>query len=126
MNPQDFLQTANKLSSSEYEADMRSAISRAYYAALHTAYNALPDDRKPDLKAHDSSTHNKVIGAYDGWYRKVLGEKRTDRRLIKELLISIKNHRKKADYELDTAIKNDDVRDSLHQAKTLIDMAIAL
>lgn len=126
MNPQDFLQTANKLSCSEYEADMRSAISRAYYAALHTAYKALPDDRKPDLKAHDSSTHNKIISAYDGWYKAVLGAKRTDKRLIKEMLVSIKNHRKKADYELDIVIKKNEVGDSLEQAKKVIDMAIAL
>jgi uncharacterized protein (UPF0332 family) len=125
MNPQDFFQTAKNLSSSEYEADMRSAISRAYYAALHTAYSMLPESRKPDLKAHDYSTHSKVIGAYDGWSR-TLEPKRSDKRLIKEMLLSIKNQRKCADYELSTEIKKDNVSDSLEQANAIITMAIAL
>jgi uncharacterized protein (UPF0332 family) len=57
MNPQNFLQTAQNLSGSDYEADMRSAISRAYYAALHTAFSSLPESRKPDLKSHNKSSH---------------------------------------------------------------------
>lgn len=125
MNPQDFLQTAQNLSGSDYEADMRSAISRAYYAALHTAFGALPEQRRPDLKARDKSSHSKVIDAYDGW-SKAIEPKRTDKRLIKEMLIDIKGQRTRADYELDTEIKKDDVSDSLEQAKAVIAMAIAL
>jgi len=104
---------------------MRSAISRAYYAALHTAFNALPELRKPDLKARDKSSHSKVIDAYDSW-SKPIGPKRTDKRLIKEMLIDIKSQRTRADYELDAAINKDDVSDSLEQAKAVIAMAIAL
>lgn len=125
MNPQDFLQTAINLSGSQYEADMRSAISRAYYAALHTAFNALPMQRKPNLKARDKSSHSKVIDAYDVW-SKTIEPKRTDKRLIKEMLIDIKSQRTRADYELDTEIKKADVSDSLEQAKAVIAMAIAL
>ncbi|MDP2878650.1 MAG: hypothetical protein Q8N74_03860 [Sulfuricella sp.] len=125
MNPQDFLQTAKNLSGSQYEADMRSAISRAYYAALHTAFSALPEQRKPDLKARDKSSHSKVIDAYDGW-SKTIEPKRTDKRLIKEMLIDIKSQRTRADYELDTIIKKDDVSDSLAQANKVIALAIAL
>ena len=125
MNPQDFLQTAQNLSGSQYEADMRSAISRAYYAALHTAFSALPEQRRPNLKARDKSSHSKVIDAYDGW-SKAIEPKRTDKRLIKEMLVAIKGQRTRADYELDTVIKKDDVSDSLEQAKAVIAMAIAL
>lgn len=125
MNPQDFLQTAKNLSGSQYEADMRSAISRAYYAALHTAFSALPEQRRPNLKARDKSSHSKVIDAYDGWSR-TIEPKRTDKRLIKEMLIDIKNQRTRADYELDTEIKKDDVSDSLEQAHKVIALAIAL
>lgn len=125
MKPQDFLQTAKTLSSSQFEADMRSSISRAYYAALHTAYYALPDDRKPDLKAHDYSSHAKVIGAYDGWSRGIV-PKRTDKRIIKEILIDMKGKRTRADYELDAEVNNRDVSDSLDQADLLISLVMAL
>lgn len=121
MNPQDFLQTAQKLSGSQYEADLRSSISRAFYAALHTAFNALPEQRKPNLKAHDKSSHSKIIDAYDGWSR-TTEPKRTDKRLIKEMLIELKRLRKLADYELDAEIKQDDVNDSLDNAGELIDL----
>ena len=125
MNPRDFLQTANNLSTSKYEADMRSCISRAYYAALHTAFDALPEDRKPNLKSHDSSSHSKIIGAYDGW-SKVPGHHRTDKRLIKEALVSIKKLRKQADYELDEPILRDHVVDSLDHAGEIIALATSL
>lgn len=125
MNPQDFLQTARNLSGSQYEADMRSAVSRAYYAALHTAFSVLPEPRKPNLKSHDKSSHSKVIDAYDGW-SKFIEPKRTDKRLIKEMLIEIKRMRIRADYELDAAINKDDVSDSLEQAGKVIALAVAL
>lgn len=50
MNPQDFLQTAQKLSGSQFEADMRGAISWAYYAALHTASTRCPISANPILR----------------------------------------------------------------------------
>lgn len=125
MNPQDFLQTAKQLSASSFEADMRSAVSRSYYAALHTAFDALPVDRKPNLKAHDGSTHSKIIGAYDGW-SKAPGAKRTDKRLIKDALVAIKTLRKRADYELNSVVNADDVTDSLHHAHQIISLASAL
>lgn len=125
MNPQDFLQTAQKLSGSEHEADMRSAISRAYYAALHTAFNALPEPHMPDLKAHDKFLHCKIIDAYDGWSRSI-EPKRTDKRLIKEMLIVLKEMRRRADYELDTEIREDDVSDSLEQANKIIALVKAI
>ncbi len=125
MNPQDFLQTAQTLSISEYEADMRSAISRAYYAALHTAYSVLPNERKPNLKSHDRSSHNKVIDAYDGWSR-VVEPKRSAKRQIKEMLVGIKRMRTRADYELDTEINKDHVSDSLFQADKIIELAKAI
>ena len=125
MNPQDFLQTAQNLSNSQYEADMRSSISRAFYAALHTALNALPAQRKPDLTTHDKSSHSKVIAAYDGW-SKTIEPKRTDKRLIKEGLVELKRLRKQADYELNTNIKQSDVSDALSNANSLIALAVAL
>lgn len=39
MNPRDFLEVANDLLSGDSEAEGRSAISRAYYAAFHVALN---------------------------------------------------------------------------------------
>lgn len=125
MNPQDFLQTALKLSISEYEADMRSAISRAYYAALHIAFSVLPNERKPNLKSHDRSSHGKVIDAYDGW-SKAMEQKRNDKRWIKEMLVDIKGMRTRADYELNTEINNDDMSDSLYLADKIIELAKAI
>lgn len=125
MNPEDFMTTAQNLSKSQFEADMRSAVSRAFYSALHVAFASLPDTRKPNLKAHDKSSHSKVIDAYDAW-SKVLEPNRTNKRLIKEMLVELKTLRKLADYDLSTKIKENDVVDSLSQASQLISFAKAL
>jgi hypothetical protein len=39
----EFLDLADQLSSHSHEAAWRSAVSRAYYALLHVAYEALPN-----------------------------------------------------------------------------------
>ncbi len=43
MEPKDFLQVANDLAKSDEAAELRSAVSRAYYAAFHVARKLLVD-----------------------------------------------------------------------------------
>ena len=43
MNPSDFISLAVKLSYSRQEAELRTAVSRAYYGAFHVAREALED-----------------------------------------------------------------------------------
>ena len=43
MDPKDFLRVANDLAKSDETAELRSAVSRAYYAAFHVARKLLVD-----------------------------------------------------------------------------------
>lgn len=43
MNPADFIALAVKLSNSQEEADLRTAVSRAYYGAFHSARQLLEE-----------------------------------------------------------------------------------
>ena len=43
MDPKDFLRVANNLAKSDEAAELRSAVSRAYYAAFHVARKLLVD-----------------------------------------------------------------------------------
>ncbi len=122
MKPQEFLETSNRLSSSTHEADLRSAISRAYYAAMHTAMDALPQERKNSLRVNISSSHEQVIGTYDAWC-KGLCQNRSDKRTIRDLLIKLKKNRKHADYTLDEALSSGMVEDTIDGAGIVISLA---
>ncbi|HEX7380161.1 MAG TPA: hypothetical protein VF278_23775, partial [Pirellulales bacterium] len=43
MSPNDFVSLAVKLSNSAHEAELRTAVSRAYYGAFHSARDLLED-----------------------------------------------------------------------------------
>lgn len=62
MDPRDFISLALRLSASNNEADLRSAVSRAYYGAFHVARQFLLDVglRWPRKEAYAAEIHMKV------------------------------------------------------------------
>lgn len=62
MNPADFISLAVKLSNSQQEAELRSAVSRAYYGAFNVARELLEDCgiRFPRKELFGADIHRKV------------------------------------------------------------------
>lgn len=95
MDPSEFLSLAIRLSASPHEADLRSAVSRAYYGAFHIARGFIEDCgiRFSDKKLYGSDVHRKV--------RFCLRESgRYDVVRAGEKLGSLRDERNQADYDL--------------------------
>lgn len=101
IQPADLIIIAKNLASSEFgEVGARSAVSRAYYGALHTCFDALPTEFQPDesdLKREGS--HRAIIDAMARW-GKAIGAGRGDAQQAARKISQLKRHRVVADYVL--------------------------
>lgn len=125
IEPKDFLATATKLHSSEgnTEADLRSAASRAYYAAIHASQHCLPFDLAPsasELRAKGS--HQAVIDAVDTW-AKAVRTGRMEAQMLARKLRRLRDIRKTADYQLDIDFMISESQFALKDASTVLDEA---
>ena len=121
IEPKDILATAKRLhdGGSTAEADLRSAASRAYYAALHASHLALPTDLTPkagDLRAKGS--HQAVIDAIELW-AKAARPGRMEARVLVHNLCQLRAIRKKADYNLTGDFLIKESLDALQYASTV-------
>jgi len=97
MDARDFISLALRLSTSPNEADLRSAISRAYYGAFHAARQFLVDVglRWPRKESYAAEIHIKV--------RHCLSQSGdADAVLAGDQLWSLRDLRNQADYDLDS------------------------
>jgi uncharacterized protein (UPF0332 family) len=103
IEPKDILATAQKLLESAIptESDLRSAASRAYYAALHASHIVLPNGLAPSAsELHGKSSHEAIISALDVW-AKAPGTGRDEAYTMWRNLKRLKATRKTADYTLE-------------------------
>lgn len=117
----EFMETAARLSASANEADLRSAVSRAYYSVLHGTVSALPPDRAPKDE-YDGSSHAAVIGEARGYGNAIPplpGRAAAIR--VAEKLGRLKAKRKKADYRLNEDIGSPFVNRALADASSALD-----
>jgi hypothetical protein len=101
IEPSSILALAERLLISERnECGARSAISRAYYAALHMAIEALPKELKVTPKSRaGKGSHQAVIDSMNRWGNSpIIGRKDAVRAVC--LLAQLKAARVKADYYL--------------------------
>lgn len=98
ISPEDFLTTAKKLSESELESCHRSAASRAYYAVYHQAKFYADSKAFPSLVHVATGDHSRLVLRYedDGKSNNNIKSKS-----IAISLKTLKDNRKRADYELD-------------------------
>lgn len=95
MDPREFISLAIRLSSSKREADLRSAVSRAYYGAFHVACELLEDCgiQLSERDLYGADVHRKV--------RFCLRESDNDAAgKAAEKLGSLRGERNEADYDL--------------------------
>jgi uncharacterized protein (UPF0332 family) len=97
MDPRDFISLALRLTTSQNKADLRSAVSRAYYGAFHVARQLLIDVglRWPRKESYAAEIHVKV--------RHCLSQSANlDAMFAGDQLWSLRDLRNQADYELDS------------------------
>ena len=104
----DFLATAEELRKSGKPADVRAAISRAYYAAFHDLSDKLAcmsEDPINDLGKHGKLKHGLVVKnlrAFKTSYpdRKVADRLGNEARSLSQVFVSAMGAREEADYDL--------------------------
>lgn len=91
----DYLEIARKLQANQFEnlseASLRSAVSRAYYAAFHHAQDWLKKQPGQHYFSEDAKAHDEVINDL----------KRCHYTTISDELFYLKRFRRKCDYELE-------------------------
>ena len=120
MNPTDFIGLAIKLSNSSQEAELRTAVSRAYYGAFHSARGLLEECGIdfPPQELFGADIHRKVRFC-------LANAGNADAALVAGRLGSLRRQRNMADYDLKTdkfaRPNRKNVGASLQTAKDVID-----
>lgn len=117
----EFMEVALRLSASANEADLRSAVSRAYYSVLHGTISALPQGREPKVD-YNGSSHDAVIGEAKGYGNAnppLPGRSAAIR--VADKLARLKAKRRKADYRLAEDISTPFVERVMADASTALD-----
>lgn len=116
-SPDEFLSQAKRLSASAEEIDLRCAVSRAYYAALHWAREV--EHFCPPLQAGGvrGTTHEAVIQRFLAYTANKTAIK------IGYLLRDMRNRREAADYELGGVTVAGDAEYQVRAAERVRDMA---
>lgn len=111
---------ASATTSANAEATLRSAASRAYYAALHASLNALPEAFAPtetELKERDS--HLLAQDAMMRW-GKSLTPGRSEAQLAARDLPRLKKIRKNADYGISADFQDGEAQKAMRRARKFI------
>jgi uncharacterized protein (UPF0332 family) len=97
MDPTDFISLAVKLSNSRQEAELRTAVSRAYYGALHAARELLEQCGVgfPPKELFGADVHRKVRFC-------LANANDADAALFANKLSDLRSQRNNADYDLKT------------------------
>ena len=101
------------------EATIRTAVSRAYYAALHQACNQFtPQGWLPPKGA---SSHVSIIDEVLS-YSRGLNPGCVEAAQIAKLLFTLKNARKKSDYHLASNVSKTDALDSIKRSERVFEL----
>jgi uncharacterized protein (UPF0332 family) len=113
MEPQDFLNTANLLVNSSKESDLRTSVSRSYYAVIlfYRNYFAKAVGFLPDKL--DYAVHNFVPECFSA-------SASIEAKKIGEKIVRIKADRTSADYKLSKTVSRNKAGDCLKSARKLI------
>lgn len=103
--PTDFFDLARRLAQeSASEAELRCAISRAYYSALHSADIVFPKGAN-DFRREGESSHTEIINrVYSYSVQKPFLPGRTHAAVIAKHLNRLRRERNSADYNLDIGL----------------------
>jgi len=107
--------------STNIESSLRSAASRAYYAALHASLDALPPQFCPATKQlKEENSHVLIQTAVTRWGHS-LTPGRTEAQEVARHLPKLKKIRKNADYALQSDFSSDDANEAMRRARTVLE-----
>jgi hypothetical protein len=122
VTPKEILETAKKLlGDPSLESDLRSAASRAYYAALHATNQAIPETFTGNHQTSPSpqSSHDFIIGKADR-LRKAASSGKIEATELYAILPKMKKIRVMADYRLDEKIESTIGNHAVAQAERVL------
>lgn len=100
MDPIEFVSAARQLVNMSGEGALRSAVSRAYYGALHVCNTQIPMQFSPsDAELRSEGSHNAIIDAMEKWGRSLTGG-RSEAQMAARKIVQLKRCRVKADYRI--------------------------
>jgi uncharacterized protein (UPF0332 family) len=117
MNPRDLLDVADELASGRKEADWRSAVSRAYYAAFHVARELLEQCGFGVPRADQAHAYL--------WLR-LANAGHPDVKEAGNALRELRRNRNWADYDLDRPLHQPTAFDGVRTAADIIDLLDAV
>lgn len=116
VNPTDILQVAEQLHANAVgECGHRSAVSRAYYAALHETR----DTFGVQPRVGHATSHDAIIGSAEV-YGKGANPARMSASTIAQMLPRLRRARNMADYELGESISPQEASDEIERAKSVM------
>lgn len=124
MDAQDFLSLVESwgCDAASDEAVLRTATSRAYYAALHRALDALPGNFfPPSEKRRGTGSHNAVVDGYSAWARSFGGGANSPVAIVAKQLPRMKLSRVRADYHLNDNYPLEDCVATLGRSRKVFD-----
>ncbi|MFP6562833.1 hypothetical protein WJ542_31715 [Paraburkholderia sp. B3] len=126
MSPEEFIETAERLLVEPCkEADRRSAISRAYYGALHASRHSVPlPFAATEAELSHGETHKAIIDSLARW-GKAAAPGRTDAQQAARSLATLKKARKNADYEIADPVNPRDVASCVDDSKKILKLVRA-
>lgn len=111
------LDVARELAKRDGEAFHRSAVSRAYYAAMHRVVSALPPEfALNEAERRSGSSHEAVIQALTAWGKSVTPG-RQNARYASYKLPKLKAARKHADYVLNMDVTQEMANEAIDWAE---------
>src|SRR5689334_13430925 len=99
MNGRDFLDSARRLSTSEHASDLRSSVSRAYYACYHAALS-LCTGYGIRFSKNSTESHSKMPQCFDNCNVAIAKE-------VGKRLVSLREDRNSADYTMTDSMTED-------------------
>ena len=126
VNHHDIFNTALELqalasTSANSESSLRSAASRAYYAALHASLDALPTQFHPDARRLKEENSNVLIQPAITQWGHSLTPGRTEAQELARHLPKLKKLRKNADYAIAQDFSSDDAKEAVHRAQRVLE-----
>lgn len=113
ISPRSFLEQGFRLLAGSEEVDYRTAISRSYYAAYHTAVDTAERINLPQAGRRDTGAHEQLIARFESKGR---GLKRIAQRLRAK-----KRMRAMADYQLDAFVLEGEAVLQMKEVQALVE-----
>jgi hypothetical protein len=123
VTPDEFIDTAERLiAAASNEADQRSAVSRAYYGALHASRTCIPAPYAPtQAQIKSSESHKQIIDSLATW-GKAAAPGRGGAQQASRALARLKRERRAADYDIHLPLDMNAVTSCIASSRKIVSL----